>query len=452
MEVKVADLEKASESANHENGLLRAQVTRLQAELKDYRKRLSTSSKPITQSPPLGARPSYLSQNVNGSAHDNSFQFDFPKFGNLPGSLTFENGSVGQPVQDKSQAGAELDSPAFYNVPGVLGRQRSSGKPSPSRENPMTAQNGSPTVNNGNVKIDSFMGVISPSSSANASQIASPDYFAVRHGNAHAVQPARKSSEGSVGPRQTSQLAITGYSASTSPSASSMSHLGPSSSACTSPDSYNHNSPMNPKGLDTPLNTIQEELVTPIASQPSGTSAQPSKPLAVDVNGIDWLAQQNGGQFDPVLFGDYREPQDALAAGEYGFFGDVFPLFDFGSALNDMSTPGSAPKSNLMQEVESKQNAEVEASAPGKDDAFEAKCKKLLSVAPSSSAKVEHSLANPVGQCSDSIQKSDAYKNADLDIDSLCADMKKKAVCSEMMKVLDQGQGEGDPLLAQFAK
>ena len=52
------------------------------------------------------------------------------------------------------------------------------------------------------------------------------------------------------------------------------------------------------------------------------------------VNGIDWLAQQNGGQFDPVLFGDYREPQEAITSGDYGFFGDSFPRYDFGGPLN----------------------------------------------------------------------------------------------------------------------
>ena len=61
------------------------------------------------------------------------------------------------------------------------------------------------------------------------------------------------------------------------------------------------------------------------------------------VNGIDWLAQQNGGQFDPVLFGDYREPQEAITSGDYGYFSDSFPRYGFSGPLNEAYPPSQAP-------------------------------------------------------------------------------------------------------------
>jgi len=56
---------------------------------------------------------------------------------------------------------------------------------------------------------------------------------------------------------------------------------------------------------------------------------------ANDLNGIDWLAQQNGGQFDPVLFGDYRDPQDNIMNTNLGdFFNDAFLTQDFSTPFN----------------------------------------------------------------------------------------------------------------------
>ena len=76
-----------------------------------------------------------------------------------------------------------------------------------------------------------------------------------------------------------------------------------------------------------------------------------------DFNSIDWMAQQNGGQFDPELFGDYRDPQDNILSAEFGgFFSDAFPVQDFTSPFytGDITTP--APKRDLMQEVENQKN------------------------------------------------------------------------------------------------
>src|SRR5207249_1808518 len=92
LETKVQDLEKASESANHENSILRAQVEKLHAELREYKRRLSLNGG-LNRSSSLNAGlPPYLARGLK-NAGDN-FQFDFPKFGSLPGSHIFNSGSL----------------------------------------------------------------------------------------------------------------------------------------------------------------------------------------------------------------------------------------------------------------------------------------------------------------------------------------------------------------------
>lgn len=74
-----------------------------------------------------------------------------------------------------------------------------------------------------------------------------------------------------------------------------------------------------------------------------------------DIHGIDWLAQQNGGQFDPVLFGDYREPQEKFSTSySYdGYFNDAFSFQDFSNPFNTGETTASPiQKRDLIKEME----------------------------------------------------------------------------------------------------
>ena len=84
-----------------------------------------------------------------------------------------------------------------------------------------------------------------------------------------------------------------------------------------------------------------------------------AKTPASEINGIDWLAQQNGGQFDPVLFGDYREPQEAITSGDYDtFFNEAFPLPDLNSPFNDNLAAGlelDGTKGESRREAERRQ-------------------------------------------------------------------------------------------------
>merc|ERR1711981_507959 len=109
---------KASEAANHENGLLRAQVDRLQIELREYRKRLSQNSGLLSRTPPLGGN--MFLPNAASSNNTNNFQFEFPKFGSLPGGV-FGNNNVAKKASLNDNNNAN-------GVNGVLNRNGSNGR------------------------------------------------------------------------------------------------------------------------------------------------------------------------------------------------------------------------------------------------------------------------------------------------------------------------------------
>ena len=84
----------------------------------------------------------------------------------------------------------------------------------------------------------------------------------------------------------------------------------------------------------------------------------------------EWLPQEDNTLFDPTLFGDYRENQDAFGGQDFGgFFNEAFPLpdLDIGSPFNfnnmdnmAQQQPQQQPqqKHDLMQEVEKAQNTD----------------------------------------------------------------------------------------------
>lgn len=142
LEDSVERLQKTSDMANQENGLLRAQVERLQVELREYRKRLSWMASGS------GNAISAMSSNSIPSAHskgayglqNNEFLFDFPKFGDLPGGHLF-NGQANKNDQSKPNS-------IIPQAPGVLGRD-SLNTPS-SRSNSLSQSNKSKSTGTSN--------------------------------------------------------------------------------------------------------------------------------------------------------------------------------------------------------------------------------------------------------------------------------------------------------------
>ena len=80
----------------------------------------------------------------------------------------------------------------------------------------------------------------------------------------------------------------------------------------------------------------------------------------VDINDMSWLAPNSQFQFDPQLFGDYREPQDSvLSSGplDDSFFNEAF---DFATPYNVALSP-AIPKKDLIAEIDA---AKEEDSVP----------------------------------------------------------------------------------------
>lgn len=419
--MKVDDLEKASESTNHENGRLRAQVERLNTELKEYRKRLSMSAPGVGRSPPIASALPY-----NNYAGNHDFQFAFPKFGDLPNSIFGSNGSLVRASSPTARSNPSFDRGSTSNIPSLA---RASSSLSPATESPTsingnygTSHNGLPIVYhspssglNGN-GLNELNRLFSPSILKSASRNAAGDYgFSNPVPSAPAVPRKTSSTDGyNLANMHNSNFTSTG-----SPSASSMSHGGPGSSCDTTPEP-SADSPVYQKQSEGSLNTINEERPfsstqgkerfcsewakacdsngnpnpqTTLNSNSPSASSSVTKLPELD-NGIDWLAQQNGGQFDPVLFGDYRDPQDNVMNNNFGdFFDDAFLAQDFSSPFNtgellsepqlpqpSMPSPALA-KPDVMKACEAAQDAHDSPEVTPKEKAKQfMACDKLWSV------------------------------------------------------------------------
>lgn len=159
-----------------------------------------------------------------------------------------------------------------------------------------------------------------------------------------------------------------------------------------------------------------------------------AKSPAADINGIDWMAQQNGGIFDPVLFGDYRDPQDnILNNNTFGdFFDDAFPSQDFGTPYNTGEAPA---KKDLMQEIVVSKTVSPSELGPKDDKNQFVACDKLwfghcVSAMLNCSANLLRSR--------DRVQTSEKVKNGEADMDDLCSQLKSKAKCSGKGVTIDQ--------------
>lgn len=104
------------------------------------------------------------------------------------------------------------------------------------------------------------------------------------------------------------------------------------------------------------------------------------KSPATEINGIDWMAQQNGGQFDPVLFGDYRDSQDNIlnSASLGDFFNDAFPVQDFGTPY---FTNDPVSKKEPMKEIKTAQKDSPSQLTPAVDKEKFLTCDKIWYVA-----------------------------------------------------------------------
>lgn len=379
LETKVEELQKASEDATNENSALRTRVEQMTTELNQYKQRVSLMTQ--NNSPQSRDKYSNLSKFAVNGLNDVNFQFEFPKFGVLPGPPASKpHRSVSQPISPQQKT--QNPSPVRSNSNGL--------KQSPEEKAAQETR----------FKEDlaQFNAGFTPSMSSsvtNASRVS--------------LDSASFSVRGTT----------------SSPSASSQSNAGPSSSCGTSPEPITQ-SPMAFKPVET-LTTIGEEQPT------MSTSNQPFSQFSnmdFSTTNFDWLAQQNGGQFDPQLFGDYREPQNNVLANPSfdDFFNDALDT-DFFTPYNAAPSPGKGlgqgssdgPKKNLIEQIDAQQN-----SVGDEPTKTSMSCNQIW----------EKLQACPMAQ------------NGDFDLDALCSDLTKKAKCSGNGPVV--GEADFNTILQKY--
>ena len=438
LETKVDDLQKASESANHENSILRAQVEKMSMELREYRKRLSVTNGNLNRTPSLtNGLPSYLSGKAVGNSSTNNpndvnFQFEFPKFGLLPGPQPKQ--SAASPAKQKPTSPTDKSEHSHSPLNRNMSYQSTNSSSTGLNQTPLDAGD-----------MSGFSALFSPTllDSVNKSTNSSNfDFF---------TNPSRSSTT------STGQLSNGQSTSHSSPSAaSSNSNRGASSSCGTSPEP-SMQSPAAGKPADVTLSTIGEEhpgntegertfcdklnmacgnSSNPVPRTMSETTAGTFQDPGFDINGIDWFAQQNGNQFDPQLFGNYREPQENILSGDVyntdGFFNEAFAM-EFNSPFNTATSPGTSRKDKLPEEDE---------VVPAEDPSQLLTCNTIWYV--SSTAAPNSQRLPPSGVSTnalisrDRLQSCPKVKEGEFDLDLLCKDLQKKAKCSETGAVVNE--------------
>ena len=326
-------------------------------ELKEYRKRLSLNSTGASHSPPQSAARSFY--NSNGS----DFQFAFPKFGDLPGSF-LNNGSIAK-TTSPPLAGQRSASTSSPSLPGFTRKPSSDSASSKSPTNlngttasPQTYQRSSNSFDSN--KFGELSGLFSPSILENASRSSSGDYVSYPSNKTASLNGLAR--PGSISSTNGQAHMANGRHASsasiTNSPASSMSHALDSScgttpeSSADSPDNRKSSEgiyrPSTKKQCLSPNREVRNPFVTNGSKR---AAASPNRSLRClqslrcsscfkygEVR-HQWhrlVCPTERRQFDPVLFGDYRDPQDnILSNNAFGdFFNDAFPTQDFSSPYN----------------------------------------------------------------------------------------------------------------------
>jgi AP-1-like factor len=382
LETKVEELQKVSDDSHHENETLREQLQRVMAELEEYKQRvaaLSTNrSTNRDRMPSQGGFGSAAVHNL-GDVH---FQFEFPKFGVLPG-----------PPPDNMDI---IKSPSPMSP-----QQTNLGQRSTSQHQPIQSADGG---------------------MAQRSVAATPPGAGSSPGT-HQL-PYKAGSRGSIG----SLPSIVGGALASSPSVSSHNSITGASSCGTSPEPFTQ-SPLGFKTVDT---------MTTIGEEPTGLSGISTIDAYGDpnANSLDWLMKQNGGHFDPQIFGDYRDPQDAAFGN--GLFGD--------NILNDIDVdfstayftppPIQLEKKSLVNVIDEQKNSDEGPLPTGKSDMYSTE--QIWYGPPlgqSVSALGQHDLTSPPRE---KLRDCEKVQSGEVDMDALCAELSKKATCNGYGPEVDQ--------------
>ena len=326
LEDQVEELKKKSDDTSNENVLLKAQVDRLQIELTEYRKKFSTT---VLQTSPFGGN--------NGVARNswdsgNNFKFEFPNF-----SIHNDKTRSASSGQDFNRNARSPTQPNRSNSQGIL--------------------------NNSDLKGLFTADVLS------TAERASNDNTPIQHSPSVSSNNNR-----GLSPSNTASPASSGFNGFTSSCVTTPEYIADVSNTRKSIDASNKNGDKNTfcKDFQTacgntqnpvPQNPVRAMSNEVPALTPGGMTTT-STEASLDFGSFDWLANQNGGEFNPALLGDYRESQENVMNNEGWFFNDAFALPDFGSPPSQTETQ-TVPKKTFMQEIEDAQLGKEPEVVPG---------------------------------------------------------------------------------------
>ncbi|GAB7363467.1 hypothetical protein MBLNU230_g3739t1 [Neophaeotheca triangularis] len=482
LETKVDELTKAKEADQQENGLLKAQVERLQVELREFRQRTSLNGNASIRSPPLGSSKAQNQRNVGGD-NGNNFQFDFPRFGALPGnqnsgqnhsnSSTSSAGSGQSPGTNangygvgQSQQAARQNSQARSQSPQTTKTTSSGSSASVPQNNFQAYSNGNnmrgfsdtlPQMNNSSSNGDPFGDLFSPSVVNNAGRNGTlgGNYFA-------SPQPINNNQQASNdnGTDTTSGLSRvfqfnsgSNASDSNSPCSSSQSQWnGANNSSCGTSPEPSYNSPgekeKSMEGLYSKISPQQNQTQQYNNNNNNNNNGlQANSNNFAPMNGNTDMNVPSLDSFDPVLFADYRDNQDDfLGNNDFGsnFFDDALNTgaFDYASPSNlfgilqspqpaqqhakpvqNAPSSGATPSRNLM--------AGIEKTREGGDDDYGLPDAQV-------SKKEEAGKLISCNNIWNQLQSNQDFQEGKFDLDGLCSELRQKARCSESGVMVDQ--------------
>ena len=387
---------------------------------------------------PPSARPSLDGdQSFGSSSLDFSFNFDFPKFGGVPGSVLPSTQAVSKSQQKQSPTALSSYDGTSANGFG----NHLSSVSSVSHESAQSNTNQSPF--NGPMFGAGFFDPMGGNSTMSPQSVSN---------NLHG---SMTDMNGRPSP---------GYSSSSSarsPASNNGTTNGPSSSCCTSPDPVDWTNIYS--GNQSQTKSIDNSSLSRTNTTPGLTNAKTPNSEALS---LDFLASQNGGSFDPVLFGDYRDPHNAIVGDDAfsgGFFEEGLSFPDFNDPFNfNLSTDSthSAPavsnvgSKNAQQSLHPHQKkvdlmAQVDQQREGN---YEDELDKNL-IMPSSFEDYSKNVPNlmtcnkiwyaliiftPACKYStdtvsrrNQLQNCPRFKSGDFDVDTLCSELSAKAKCTE---------------------
>lgn len=336
------ELEEASKSANEANSALRSQVARLQVELQEYRKRLAATPGG-GRSYKMGFSPDRDTVSNNQGLTGNHFNFEFPKFGdaNARPMLSQQTPTIGQ-NQANNNSGLRYPS-SSVSGPSSLFSSRDSYAPSVSSQSHEAGHNNaknmscsSSCVSNSNSPSASSAtsqngGVASETSPEPSVHVNSPQLDKTNDGNKPGSKP-RSITSSCKGPKVTGERTFCealgmacGNSENPVPADRTVLLNCPS---CSSEGCNNAHTvpsrdlqPQQQRDSIRASPNVQGKLSLPLSEgEPDFGTHDPYN--------LDWLVEQNAGKFDPVLFSDYRDPQDAVLSYDFGSYLDDVHGFD----------------------------------------------------------------------------------------------------------------------------